>query len=53
MSNTYTCAMCKRTFNKGWTESEAEKELANNFPGFETDDCDLVCDDCYKELGLA
>ena len=53
MSNQYICALCKRTFDKGWSDEEAKTELNENFPGFETDDCDLVCDDCYKKMGFA
>lgn len=49
---TYTCACCYRTFNKGWTDAEALTELNEKFVGYSPDDCDLVCDDCYKAMGF-
>lgn len=51
MSNTYTCALCGGTFNKGWSDEEAEAELASTF-AVPKDECDLVCDNCYKEMGF-
>lgn len=53
MSEKYTCTMCQQEFLKGWSDEEAKAELGENFPGFEPDECDVVCDDCYKSLGLA
>ena len=47
---TYTCAACAGVFEKGWSDDEAEAELADAFPGFDTTECDLVCDDCYAEF---
>lgn len=52
MSETYKCAACGETFSKGWSEAEAIDELNDNFPGFTTDECDIVCDDCYKKMGF-
>lgn len=48
--NEYRCASCVGVFEKAWSDEEAKTELATNFPGFEPDDCDLVCDDCYQKL---
>jgi hypothetical protein len=42
--------MCRETFDKGWSDEEASAELDANFPDFDTSDCDLVCDDCYKSM---
>lgn len=50
--NEYQCAMCRCVFEYGWSDEEATTELANNFPGFEKDDCDVICDDCYQGMGL-
>lgn len=47
-SDTYQCARCRRTFSKGWSDEQAETELGENFPGFSTAHCALVCDDCYQ-----
>ena len=52
MSDTYKCAMCGGVFEKGWTDEEAEQELQQNFQGITPDDCDIVCDDCYKIMGF-
>jgi len=46
----YKCAMCGETYEEDWTEEEAIEELNNNFPGFDKVDCEVVCDDCYKEF---
>lgn len=49
--NEYMCAVCKKVYKKGLTEVEAEKQLGEEFgEGFITEDCDLVCDTCYKEM---
>jgi hypothetical protein len=47
--NEYQCGICKDIFEKGWTDQEAEDELKKTFPGFDKTECDLVCDDCFKE----
>lgn len=50
-SDTYTCAHCGGTFERGWTDEEAQAESVQNFgvrgdaPGMA-----LVCDDCYQEI---
>lgn len=50
--NEYKCTCCKGIFTKGWSDEEAKAELADTFPGFEEEECDLVCDDCYKKMGF-
>lgn len=50
-NNQYKCAVCKEVFDKGLTDAEAEKQLDKEFPGFITEECDLVCDDCFKKIG--
>lgn len=49
MSDTFKCACCDGVFEKGWSDEEAKAELGETFEGFEPEDCDLVCDDCFKE----
>lgn len=49
-SYVYTCAKCRKTFETGWDDSDAVRELKQNFPGAERQDCDVVCDDCYTEI---
>lgn len=48
----YICAVCDVEFDQGWSEEEAEAELAKIFPEFEKADCDLVCADCYRKMGF-
>ncbi len=42
----YKCEMCLGIFSFGWTEEEAKAEAEKK--DFDTDDCGIVCDDCYK-----
>lgn len=49
MPETYTCAVCRGTFEKGWSEEEAQAELKQDF-NVPVEQCDIVCDDCYKEM---
>lgn len=46
--NHYRCAKCRKIFEKGQTEEEAIAEKDKMFVGIATEDCDLLCDDCYK-----
>ena len=48
----YRCACCHEVFDKGWSDEEAQKELGDNFPTVPVEECDLVCDDCYKKMGF-
>lgn len=48
--NEYKCAICGGVFEKGWDDEEALAELNDNFPNVEIEDCDVVCDDCYKKM---
>lgn len=50
--NQFKCAMCQQTFDKAWTDEEAEDELKETFGSIPVDQCDVVCDDCYKKLGF-
>lgn len=49
-SGTFKCSRCKGVFDKEWSDEEAAEELAENFPGYGQDECDIVCDDCYAWL---
>ena len=46
-ANVFTCAMCGETFQKEWSDEEAQFEAGEN--GLSVDECGLVCDDCYKK----
>lgn len=45
---TFTCELCEETFEKGWTDEEAEAEFEALFP----DDPPraVVCEDCFAEV---
>jgi hypothetical protein len=51
MSNTFKCAVCEETFEKGWSDEKAEAELRENF-NVPVEDCAIVCDGCYKKMGF-
>jgi uncharacterized protein with PIN domain len=51
--NEYRCARCNGVFEKGWTDEAAIDELNQKFPRFSTAMCELVCDDCYRAIGLS
>ncbi len=48
----YRCAACCKVFEKAWSDAEAESELAEKFPGYPVEETDIVCDDCYKQMGF-
>jgi hypothetical protein len=48
----YKCAACGGVFDKGWSDEEAAAELAEKFAGHQQEDCDVVCDDCFKKMGF-
>jgi hypothetical protein len=49
-TTTYRCACCGQTFEKGWSDAEAQAEAAQAFGVTTTENCALVCDDCYQDL---
>ena len=51
MSDSFKCAICRKTFLKGWTDGEAKREF-NNFFGeeFSESETTLVCDDCFQNI---
>lgn len=48
----YECAMCHEIFgkirNETWNDELAKQELKEMFDEDLTEDCDLVCDDCWQ-----
>jgi hypothetical protein len=48
MVDTYTCAMCGGTFEKGWSDEDAAAELEANCPGMPREACAIICDDCFN-----
>lgn len=52
MSDEYTCAVCGQTFTKGWTEDEALAEKSEFFGDIPIEECEIVCDPCWKKMGF-
>jgi hypothetical protein len=48
MTKTFTCAMCHRTLECGWSEEEALAELKEVWGDVPPEACDQVCDDCWE-----
>jgi len=46
------CSMCGIELETPSPEEEKEmrEELNDGFPGCAVEDCDVVCDDCYKKV---
>ena len=44
----FTCQKCNGTFNKAWSEQEAEKEFSEAPWGIPGDGRGLICDDCFQ-----
>lgn len=45
----YTCSMCGETYEKEWSDEEADKECEELFGVTKADvACDVVCDDCFQ-----
>jgi hypothetical protein len=49
-NNEYQCNQCKGIFEKGWSDKEAMEEYNTEFAGALTNDPDVVCDTCYKNM---
>jgi hypothetical protein len=52
-AETFTCASCGDTHEKGWSDEEAAAEAQQNFPGIDVTDPDeapVVCDACYQHI---
>ena len=50
MNNSYTCEACKETFEKGWTDEEAQAEAEELWSKEALKDKAIICDDCYNEF---
>jgi hypothetical protein len=52
MAETYTCALCNGVFEfeEEWTDGDAVQEMEEIFPGIPKEECDIICDDCFKKV---
>lgn len=52
----YRCARCGGVFDlvedETWNDAAAAAERERLFPGIGPDQCDTVCDDCFRAMGL-
>lgn len=48
--NTYTCARCRKTYEYGRPDGEALAEKDALWPDVPLDECDIICDDCFRTL---
>lgn len=46
----FRCQRCGEVYAKGWTDDEAAAEFREQFPGFGTEECALVCSECYGDF---
>jgi len=51
MGDMFTCENCNGTFEKAWTDKEAEAEAIKEYGNL--DDMAMVCDDCWKAMGFS
>lgn len=50
--NKFKCCMCEGVFDKAWSDAEAIAEKEERFGAVAIEDCNVVCDDCFKRLGM-
>jgi len=48
----YTCAGCGIVFTGAWSHKEAMSESKELFGDMPQDSLAVICDDCFKEMGL-
>lgn len=49
-ADTFTCANCGKTFDRGWSDEEAAAEAEALLPGINPAERVAVCDDCYETI---
>ena len=49
-SNEYACAWCHGIFERGWSHEEALSESKELFGDIPTEETEVICDDCFKEM---
>jgi DNA-directed RNA polymerase subunit RPC12/RpoP len=48
--DTYRCAVCGETFQKGWSDAEAVAEMEARFGPVPEEMRAVVCDDCDRRI---
>ncbi len=50
--DTFVCAICGGTFDKTWSDEEAQAEYEKDMGvSFRPEEAGLVCDGCYQKFG--
>ena len=49
----YKCSACGGIFTKGWSDEEALSEKDIIFNNISTDECAMVCEDCFLAINKA
>lgn len=44
----FTCAICRNTYDKSWTDDEAETEMKEIWGVIPKEDRVIICDDCFN-----
>ena len=47
--NEYTCAICKITYEKGWSDEEQEKEMLNIWGEIPIEERVIICNGCFNK----
>lgn len=48
--NEYQCALCEELFTKTWDDQEAMAETVKIFGPVPQDQCEIVCDNCFRKV---
>jgi DNA-directed RNA polymerase subunit RPC12/RpoP len=46
--DTFTCDICGETYEKGWTDEEAEAECREKFGNLKSEQRGIACGDCFQ-----
>lgn len=50
MADTFTCGICGETFEKAWSDEEAQEESMRMFGEVPPSEQATVCEDCWLRL---
>jgi hypothetical protein len=51
-SEMFRCDGCQRVLSKKWSDDDAIAEMQQRFPGVDTSNVLLLCDDCVDKVKL-
>ncbi len=53
MSETFTCCLCGETFDKSWTDEEADAEFKQLYGDLDEPSDEFCCTPCWEKSGLS